>query len=516
MRKSKSIFYLALFLAALMCVSPSCAQELKPETKTDTGKEVSETASVPEPEPEPTPDAPVVSEADKESTLEDAPAVSEDDKKSAPETETSASEIDAEKPQEQSPPEESGTGETLQAPEVAKEDKDPEPDVEEKEAELPPEETQAETEADPMKNSVWNLNPEYIRLLTPVQSGHNDSNPMWSPSGNMLTFERSIGDKRKIIIALRDGTIIKKIYFQTPEENNGMDFFFPGITDTASYNAGMSWSGNDKSLVFMSNGGSGNYDLYLLPSLNHKEPLRLTQNTGKDSHPHWSPVSDLLVFVSGRTGKADIFTMDLTTRQTRQIAYGDKMYLYPQWSPDGKKIAMIYGSNENHDIVIVEDLAQPQKSTKTITKWTYDDLRPVWSPDGKKIAFYSNYNLSGDQKKWCIIVVDAVGPEILSEDTLTASIVAHEVIPDIDLGPAWMPDSQHIVYVKNDKQAFNPIFMVNIDQKIPIAVNTDTKMNHDVACSPDGTLAFRAQIEQWDHIYITKIDPEAVVVKEIQ
>jgi Tol biopolymer transport system component len=364
--------------------------------------------------------------------------------------------------------------------------------------------------------AVWTLVPEFIRSLTPVQAGHNDSNPVWSPSGGMLAFERSIGDQRKIVIALRDGTIIKTIYFQTPDEEGALDLFLPGITDTASYNAGVSWSGNGRGLVFMSNAGSGNYDLYLLPDLRQAQPLRLTQHHGKESHPHWSPIGQQLVFVSGSTGKADIFTMDLTSRNSRQLTSGKKMYLYPQWSPDGRKIVMIYGSNENHDIWVIEDLAAPLKSTKALTTWPYDDLRPVWSPDGSKIAFYSNYNLQGDQKMWCIIVIAADGSDIASKDALSANVVAHQVIPDIEQGPAWMPDSRHIVYVKNDEQLFNPIYLVDVEERTPIVVQTHTRMNHDVSCAGDGTLAFRAQVEQWDHIFIAKIDPEMAAIEELK
>ena len=376
----------------------------------------------------------------------------------------------------------------------------------------PPDETAEEAAAD----AAWTLEPEFTRPLMPIEPGHNDSNPVWSPSGDMLAFERSIGDQRKIVVARPNGNIVKTIYFQTPEKDGAMDFSFPGITDTASYNAGICWSGKDGRLVFMSNGGSGNYDLYLLPDLVHSQPQRLTRHHGKESHPHWSGAADRLVFVSGSTGKADIFTMDLNTRKTVQITRGAKMYHYPQWSPDGKRIAMIYGSNENHDIYLIENVADPFESTKALTTWPYDDLRPAWSPDGTKIAFYSNFNNHGDPKTWCLIVVDADGSGILTGEALTAGIVAHQVIPDIEQGPAWLPDSRHIAYVKNDEQAFNPIFLVNIDDRTPIAVQTRTRMNHDVTCSVDGTLAFRAQEEQWDHIYLAKIDPEMAVLEETE
>jgi hypothetical protein len=30
-------------------------------------------------------------------------------------------------------------------------------------------------------------------------------------------------------------------------------------------------------------------------------------------------------------------------------------------------------------------------------------------------------------------------------------------------------------------------------------------MNHDVVCAADGTIAIRAQVDQWDHIYLVKL-----------
>ncbi len=84
-------------------------------------------------------------------------------------------------------------------------------------------------------------------------------------------------------------------------------------------------------------------------------------------------------------------------------------------------------------------------------------------------------------------------------------VVAVNVIPDSERGPAWMPDSKRLVYVKNDYKTYNPIYRVQIDEKNNQPINTQTKMNHDLACSADGTIAFRAQVEQWDHIYIARL-----------
>ena len=216
-------------------------------------------------------------------------------------------------------------------------------------------------------------------------------------------------------------------------------------------------------------------------------------------------MADRIVFVSGRSGNGDLYLMDLATKALTRLTRGGKAYLYPRWSPDGKKIVMMHGSNENHDIVLISDVARPADSHKTLTAWQYDDLRPVWSPDGKKIAFYSNYNAQNDPKLWSLIVISADGADATGGEGLAARVVADDVMPDIEAGPAWMPDSSRIVYVKNDRQEYNPLYLVDVNLRTSLPIRTDTKMNHDAACSPDGTIAFRAQVNQWDQIFVMRL-----------
>ena len=360
-----------------------------------------------------------------------------------------------------------------------------------------------EQEAKDMKPA--GIEPLRVQALTAMEFGANDSNPSWSPSGELLAFERSTNDRREIIICRKDGTVIQRIYFRPASEAEEMNVLFRGVFDEVSYNAGITWSPDEKSLVFMSNGGRGNYDLYLIPELGKGATIRLTENSEKDSHPHWSPVASELVFVSGRTGKADLYLLKLETGETIKLTRGMKSYLYPQWSPDGKKIVMIYGSNDNHDVFLMEDVSRPMETLRPLTSWAYDDLRPIWSPDGKKIAFYTNYNPENDPKVWSIGVIGVDGSGQLDFDNLADKIVATNVVPDIERGPTWMPDSKRIIYVKMDEHAFDPIHIADIKAKTNLALNTGTKMNHDVVCSLHGILAYRAQDEQWDRIYVAEL-----------
>jgi Tol biopolymer transport system component len=364
------------------------------------------------------------------------------------------------------------------------------------------------TENNAEMKTVDTVEPLFVRPLVAVESGRNDSNPLWSPQGTLIAFERSIGDKKEILIARADGVVVQTIYHQLSETGKDMKFFFPGVYEEVSYNAGLSWSPAGDRVVFMSNGGEGNYDLYL-KDISSKATAtattRLTDYKEKNGHAQWSPAADQVIFVSGRTGKGDIYLLDLTTRGLVRLTRGGNPYLYPQWSPDGKKIAMIHGSNENHDIYLIHDVARPVETLKALTTSPTDELRPVWSPDGRKIAFYSNYNFAGDPKLWSLVVMASDGSDPAGEYGVAAKVVAQDIIPDVERGPAWMPDSARLVYVKNDKQGYNPIYIVDVKEKTSLLVKTDTKMNHDIACSSNGTIAFRAQVDQWDQIFVMKL-----------
>ena len=364
--------------------------------------------------------------------------------------------------------------------------------------------TTGTVEAQPEEKKPEVITPLFVRPFVKVEPNRNDSNPQWSRSGMFLSFERSRGDKKEINIALADGTVFQTIYYQLSEDSKEMKFFFPGVVEEVSYNSGITWSPREDRFVFMSNGGEGNYDLYLC-ELGGKTTTRLTDHKEKDGQADWSPKAESLVFVSGRTGNGDLYQMDLATRVLTRLTRGGKAYLYPVWSPDGRKIAMMHGSNENHDIRVINDVTKPTETLKPLTTWDYDDLRPAWSPDGKKIAFYSNYNQEGDPRVWSIVVIASDGSDPTGGDGLSEKVVAVDVIPDMDRGPAWMPDSNGIVYVKNDRQDYNPIYLTNIKDKTIYQIKTDTKMNHDVACSADGTIAFRAQVNQWDQIFLARI-----------
>lgn len=348
------------------------------------------------------------------------------------------------------------------------------------------------------------LQPLFVKPITGFEAGRNDGNPAWSRSGFLFTFERSIGDKREVRILLGDHSPVQTVYYLPSDGGGEMKFFFPGVVEDVSYNSGITWAPDEFRFAFMSNGGAGNYDLYV-GDLGGQAVKRFTEHKEKDGQADWSPKGDRIVFVSGRTGKGDLYLLDVATRMATRLTLGGKEYLYPQWSPDGKRLVFMAGSSEDHNIYVIDDVTRPAETRRALTTWSHDDIRPVWSPDGKKIAFYTNYNSAEDPRIWSIMVVHADGSDPSEGDGLAARVAAYDVISDVDRGPAWMPDNSRIVYVKNDRLEYNPIHVVNIADRTDRPFHTETKMNHDVACGPDGAIAFRAQVNQWDQIFVAKM-----------
>src|SRR5437867_11432526 len=84
------------------------------------------------------------------------------------------------------------------------------------------------------------IEPEFVRPLVPIARGRNDSNPVWSPAGDMIAFERSRGDDKEIVVVRSNGELVQTIHHQAPAAPGKEQFFFPGVVEQTSYNSGIS------------------------------------------------------------------------------------------------------------------------------------------------------------------------------------------------------------------------------------------------------------------------------------
>jgi hypothetical protein len=121
------------------------------------------------------------------------------------------------------------------------------------------------------------------------------------------------------------------------------------------------------------------------------------------------------------------------------------------------------------------------------------------------VAFYSNYSPGGEEKEWSIVAVPADGSGPSKGAALAKLAVATNVVTDPEVGPAWLPWGRAVVYARNLKAEWNPIYAVDTETREELRIETQTRMNHDLTCSRMGLLAFRAQIASWDDIFVAPL-----------
>lgn len=337
-----------------------------------------------------------------------------------------------------------------------------------------------------------------VKALSDQDTHVNESNLSWSEDGSLLGFEVSEGQQRKILVKDLSSGSSKEVRVA----KNAHDTFLEGITRRSiySYNAGLRWSKNGKRYAFMSNGESGQYNIFV-GSMDHQD-APITKGDEKNGFASWNQRTDEVAFVSAKTGFGDIYVSDLATRKEVRVTKDNQPDIFPEWSPSGSQIFYTSGDAFNHDIRVVERSGGEWSQPKNVTKTALDEIRPVVSPNGKHLAFYVGKKVShSDDFQWDIAVVTLPALD-LTDAVIQHSIIAKDVAIDLSTGPAWSPDSQKIFFVKRDLDAFNPIQGYELFSGRTYVLQTKTKMNRDILVSKLGVLSFRAQVGAWDKVFL--------------
>ncbi len=341
-----------------------------------------------------------------------------------------------------------------------------------------------------------------VKQLNAGGGDSNESNLSWSADGAYLGFEIVTNFQRKILLKDLVGDYSRELMILPNNSANFLDGMIPRTIQ--SWNTGLRWSHDSSRYAFMSNGGVGLYNVYV-GSVGGKE--RAVAKSGfKDGYATWSPRSSELAFVSARSGNGDIYVVDLSSQKTLRATKDDNVDLFPEWTPDGKSIVFASGDALNHDIMILRrrELGGAWAPAAKLTSSPRDELRPVVSPDGRWVAFYRDdgTKVEANQQRWNLHVIPLGTASPLGDAELARTIVAQDVVIDLNTGPAWTPDSRKLIFVKRDPNSFNPIHGYDLFTGTGYLFKTDTRMNRDILVSRLGILSFRAQVGVWDRVFV--------------
>ena len=139
----------------------------------------------------------------------------------------------------------------------------------------------------------------------------------------------------------------------------------------------------------------GNAEIYRMDG-GGVSPANLTRNPAADTSPAWSPDGGWIAFFSDRTGKNEVFVMDVNGGQVRQLTDAPDLYWFGPlaWSPDGTAIALTGSETietENDARIYLVDVAAararvflPDSPAKT----------PHWLGSGAQLVFATHDNVA--------------------------------------------------------------------------------------------------------------------------
>jgi Tol biopolymer transport system component len=189
----------------------------------------------------------------------------------------------------------------------------------------------------PTHIAVYDVQDSSIKRLTAGNSFNYL--PSWSEDGNWIAFlSDKAGSKEYNIwkVSANGGTAI-----QITSDFN--DLIEMSIDDRSPKT--LSWSKDGSSIAFacLKKSSEGyDYDIYSVPSNGGRKTI-IINSQWSDFCPSYSPDGATLAFISNRSGSNEIWTMNLLTKQFRQITGSTGKWIYEnsgkiEWSASSKKI----------------------------------------------------------------------------------------------------------------------------------------------------------------------------------
>ncbi|MBU2591490.1 MAG: Tol-Pal system beta propeller repeat protein TolB [Nitrospinae bacterium] len=215
---------------------------------------------------------------------------------------------------------------------------------------------------------------------------------------------------------------------------------------------------------------------------------QITRNRAINLFPNWSPDAKKISYTSFKMGNPDLYLLDLETGKDRAISAESGINSNASWSPDGKSMVLSMSISGNPEIYRL-DLENGER--RKLTQSRGIDTSPEWSPDGRRVAFTSSR--SGTPQ---IYVMDIQGWNI-KRVTYDGSYNDQA---------SWSPDGTKISYSSMNNGHFD-IYMINLSTNETRQLTKSSGNDESPSWSPDGRrIAFSSDRNGSYQLFVMEAD----------
>ncbi len=223
-------------------------------------------------------------------------------------------------------------------------------------------------------------------------------------------------------------------------------------------------------------------------NLEDKEIRQWTFGDVRDSSPRWSPSGESLCFVSNRSGKSQLYIMNASGGEAKQLTACLNGARNPIWSPDGSKI--LFGTSLGSEENITDKDKKKEEKEKQLEPRVVD-----------RIQYKSDAVGFLDDKRQHLAVVDVKSGDI---ELLTDGAADYS-------GGCWSPDGERITLFANltdepDYTLISDLYMMSLKDKSLHKVTNSNGFFSNSSWSPDGKyIAVIGHEREYDSATLSRI-----------